>query len=577
ATLANMGPEYGATMGYCPVDEKTIDYLRITGRDESLVRLAESYCRAQGLWYDEDPQYSDVLELDLSQVVPCLAGHRRPQDRIPLPEIEQRFHAVLHDAGLPVNDGHGFGNGSVVIASITSCTNTANPSVMLGAALLARKAIGYGLRPKEWVKTSLSPGSKVVTEYLERAGLMSDLEALGFHNTGYGCMTCIGNSGPLDEALVKRMKDENLITAAVVSANRNFEGRVSPHVKANYLASPALVIAFSLCGRVDIDLEKEPLGADQNGEPVYLRDIWPDENEINSLMDELIGPELFREKYADVFQGSKLWDEIDVPEGDLFQWDDGSTYIRNPPFFDDLVCQVKGIEDLDGARALAFLGDSITTDHISPAGSFNENSDAGRYLVSRGVMKNDFNSYGSRRGNHEVMMRGTFANIRLKNTLADGKEGGWSKKLPEGTLGTIFQTSQSYIQDDTPLIVLAGKEYGTGSSRDWAAKGPYLLGVKAVIAESFERIHRSNLIGMGVVPLQYRPGENAKTLGLDGKEVYHIQLSGMRPRGEVKVRATGQDGKAVDFQVVSRVDTDVELEYVSNGGILQTVLRNMMD
>lgn len=576
ATLANMGPEYGATMGYCPIDQKTIDYLRITGRDESLVQLAEAYCRAQGLWYEEDPTYSDVLELDLSHVVPCLAGHRRPQDRIPLPEMKERFHAVLEDAGLTVNNSPGFGNGSVVIASITSCTNTANPSVMIGAGLLARNAIGRGLRPQPWVKTSLSPGSKVVTEYLEKAGLMSDLEELGFHNTGYGCMTCIGNSGPIDDALARRIKEENLITAAVVSANRNFEGRVSPHVKANYLASPALVIAFSLCGKADIDMESEPLGIDHQGNPVFLSEIWPDEKEVEDLIDSLIGPDLFREKYADVFEGSELWDGIEVPQGGLFQWDDFSTYIRNPPFFEDLAGLTDECRDLKGARALAILGDSITTDHISPAGSFNESSDAGRYLISKGVMKEDFNSYGSRRGNHEVMMRGTFANIRLRNRLADGKEGGLSKKIPEGTLATIFQTSQSYLEEDTPLIILAGKEYGTGSSRDWAAKGPYLLGVKAVIAESFERIHRSNLIGMGVVPLQFQRGDSIENLGLDGHEAYSLELSAMRPRGEVTVQALRQDGTTVEFKAVSRVDTDVELEYIRNGGILQTVLRKMM-
>lgn len=576
ATLANMGPEYGATMGYCPVDEKTIEYLRITGRDEDRVSLAEDYCREQGLWYEEDPEYSDVLELDLSQVVPCLAGHRRPQDRIPLPEMKSRFHKLLQESGLEPSSGEGLGHGSVVIASITSCTNTANPSVMVGAGLLARNAVRRGLRPRPWVKTSLSPGSKVVTAYLEKSGLMTDLETLGFHNTGYGCMTCIGNSGPLSDEVEKKIAQGNLLSAAVVSANRNFDGRVSPHVKANYLASPALVIAYSLCGRVDIDLENEPLGTDTDGQPVFLKDIWPQESELQSLISSLLRPELFQEKYADVFQGSELWDAIEVPEGDLFQWDDASTYVRNPPFFDELRADTPSLKDLNGARALAYLGDSITTDHISPAGSIDENSDAGIYLLAKGVQKEDFNSYGSRRGNHEVMMRGTFANIRLRNRLADGREGGWSKKLPEGEVSTMFQTSQAYLSEGTPLIILAGKEYGTGSSRDWAAKGPFLLGVKAVIAQSFERIHRSNLIGMGVVPLQFRKGEDATSLGLDGTEVFNLRLSELRPRQEIDVRAVKRDGSVVEFCVLSRVDTDLEQDFVRNGGILQTVMQSMV-
>ncbi len=575
ATLANMAPEYGATMGYCPVDEMTIDYLRLTGRDEETVALAESYCRAQGLWYDEDPVYSETLELDLSTVVPCLAGHRRPQDRIPLPEMRERFHALLDSEGLEPLEGEGFGHGSVMIASITSCTNTANPSVMIGAGLLARNAAARGLRPKDWVKTSLSPGSRVVTEYLDRAGLMEPLEALGFHNTGYGCMTCIGNSGPLDPALIKRIDEEGIMSTAVVSANRNFEGRVSPHVRANYLASPALVIAFALSGRVDIDMDSEPLGVDKDGKPVFLREIWPQDEEIWELMDKLVVADLFREKYADIFKGSALWEGIEVPEGALFHWDEDSTYIRDPPFFEGLD-QEPGIADLIDARALALLGDSITTDHISPAGAFSEDSDAGRYLLSNGVAREDFNSYGSRRGNHEVMMRGAFANIRLRNQLAGEKEGGWTRRQPGGELETIFQASRAYLDEDVPLIVIAGQEYGTGSSRDWAAKGPHLLGVRTVLAESYERIHRSNLIGMGVAPLQFLPGEGADSLGLDGKESYSIELSALQPRQEIEVTATREDGSRLSFQALSRVDSEVELDYLRHGGILRAVLRGMM-
>lgn len=576
ATLANMSPEYGATMGYCPIDEKTMDYLRMTGRDENQISLAESYAKEQRLWYEEDPQYTDVLTLNLADVVPCLAGHRRPQDRIPLPEMKNHFQKLLKDLNISAQCEDGLTHGSVIIASITSCTNTANPSVMLGAGLLAKNAAKKGLKPKPWVKTSLSPGSKVVTEYLIKADLMKHMEALGFHNTGYGCMTCIGNSGPLSDEVATAIKNKGLVTAAVVSANRNFEGRVSPHAKANYLASPALVIAYAIAGKVDLDLETEPLGVDFVGQDVYLRDIWPSDKEIKILIDELVKPELFREKYKDVFQGSKLWDEIVVPEGDLFVWDENSTYVRNPPFFDDLLDQHDCLHDLNGARVLAYLGDSITTDHISPAGSFGEGSDAGIYLLSEGVNKEDFNSYGSRRGNHEVMMRGTFANIRLRNRIAGDKEGGWSRKLPDGYLETIFHTSQAYIKEGTPLIIIAGKEYGTGSSRDWAAKGPHLLGVKAVIAESFERIHRSNLIGMGIVPLQFVDNQNAASLKLDGTEVYHLAFSELTPRGLLKAKAVKQDGQVTEFHLKSRVDALVEMDYILNGGILKTVMRNMM-
>jgi len=575
ATLANMGPEYGATMGYCPIDERTIEYLLLSGRGEGHASMVEAYARENLLWYEDDPEYSDVLELDLGSVEPCLAGHKRPQDRVPLSALKEQFLSVLDSAGRPRPEGEGVRDGAVVIASITSCTNTANPSVMMGAGLLARNAVEKGLQSRGWVKTSLSPGSKVVTRYLEDAGLMEPLEGLGFHNTGYGCMTCIGNSGPLREDVRMAIEEGDLMAAAVVSANRNFEGRVSPHVKANYLASPQLVIAFAIAGRVDIDLENEPLGIGEGGEEVYLRDIWPSDQEVEEEVRRHVLPPLFEEEYSDVFEGSALWDAIEIPEGDLFEWDEGSTYIRNPPFFRGL--EEDGVlEDIEGARALALLGDSVTTDHISPAGPFSAESDAGKYLLARGVEEGDFNSYGSRRGNHEVMMRGTFANIRLRNRLVPGKEGGWSLYIPEDEEVSIFEASSLYEDDGTPLIVIAGKEYGTGSSRDWAAKGPRLLGIRAVIAESFERIHRSNLIGMGIVPLQFPEGEGAESLGLDGKETYHITLQGMRPRGEVPVRAVKEDGSELRFNALCRVDAEVEMDYIRDGGILRTVLKGLM-
>jgi len=576
STLANMGPEYGATMGYCPIDEKTIEYLRLSGRDESSVGLVEAYAKANLLWYDEDPEYTDVLELDLGSVEPCLAGPKRPQDRVPLSTLKENFTETLKESGIERREAGGIADGSVVIASITSCTNTANPSVMVGAGLLAKNAVLKGLKSKDWVKTSLSPGSKVVTRYLDDGGLTPFLDDLGFHNTGYGCMTCIGNSGPLKEDVREAIDENDLVAAAVVSANRNFEGRVSPHVKANYLASPPLVIAFAIAGRVDIDLDTEPLGIGHEGEKIYLRDIWPSDKDVQAYISSNIGSGLFREEYAKVFEGSELWESIEIPSGDLFDWDDGSTYIRNPPFFKGLKESGAEIEDIEGARALALLGDSVTTDHISPAGPFKANSDAGRYLISKGVSEADFNSYGSRRGNHEVMMRGTFANIRLRNRIAPGTEGGWSTYIPEDEVATMFETSRLYEDDGTPLIVLAGKEYGTGSSRDWAAKGPYMLGIRAAIAESFERIHRSNLIGMGITPLQFLPGENAESLGLDGKEEYHVALSEVRPRGTVTVMARRQDGSEVRFETLSRIDADVEMDYIKNGGILRTVLKTMM-
>ena len=574
ATIANMGPEYGATMGYFPIDEKTIDYLRLTARDEKHIDTVERYAKEQTLWYDGEAEYTDMLELNLDDVVPSLAGYKRPQDRIALGEMKERFSETLREFGVEhKRECDGMADGSLAIASITSCTNTANPSVMIAAGLVAKKAVEIGLTANKNVKTSLSPGSTVVTQYLKDAGLLPDLERLGFHVTGYGCMTCIGNSGPLEPAIVKIVRDNDLIVAAVASSNRNFEGRIHANVKANYLASPPLVVAFAIAGRVDIDLDKEPLG-NVNGKDVFLKDIWPSDSEIDSLTRRYVTAGTFKSQYDGIFEGSDRWKAIDTPKGALFRWDEGSTYIRNPPFFDDIY-EEPAIEDINRASVLVSVGDSITTDHISPAGSFDAKSDAGRYLISLGVDQKDFNSYGSRRANHEVMVRGTFANIRLRNRLVPGKEGSWSVYMPDKTVDTIFETSRRYAEDRTPLIVLAGKEYGTGSSRDWAAKGPLLLGVKAVIAESFERIHRSNLIGMGIVPLQFLEGQNAESLGLDGTEIFDIELNGMEPKCEIGVTAY-RDGKKLTFRTLCRVDVPAELEYIRNGGILQTVLRKMI-
>ncbi|WP_400153713.1 aconitate hydratase AcnA [Candidatus Methanomassiliicoccus intestinalis] len=573
ATIANMGPEYGATLGFFPIDEKTLDYLKLSGRDPSHIKIVEEYAKTQGLWYTYEPKYTDTLELDLGTVVPSLAGHKRPQDRIPLDGMKESFGDLLNGMGIQKRMINGLSDGSVVIASITSCTNTANPSVMIAAGLLAKKAVEAGLDVKDYVKTSLSPGSKVVTDYLRNSGLLQYLEKLRFHVTGYGCMTCIGNSGPLRDDIRSTIKDNDLVAAAVVSANRNFEGRVSPYVKANYLASPPLVIAFAIAGRVDIDLDKEPLGV-VNGKEVFLRDIWPDDQEINSLIEKYVTSETFKLQYNNIFKGSFRWDDISIPEGALYAWDEKSTYIQNPPFFNNLTSKA-AINNISNARALASLGDSITTDHISPAGEFSDKSDAGKYLISLGIKPADFNSYGSRRGNHEIMMRGTFANIRLRNKIAPGTEGGYSRHMPDEENGTMFEISQKYISENTPLIVIAGKEYGTGSSRDWAAKGPFMLGIKAVIAESFERIHRSNLIGMGIIPLQFIEGENAESLGLDGTETFDIELENMIPKSIVTVTAS-KNGEKKQFKAMSRVDVPAELEYIKNGGILQTVLRKMI-
>ena len=575
ATIANMGPEYGATMGFFPVDEKTIDYLRLSGRDEDHIDTIEKFMKEQTMWYDGEPEYTDTLELDLSTVEPCLAGHKRPQDRILLSEMKEKFAESLKALGVeeqkkPFSDQ--LGDGSLVIASITSCTNTANPSVMIAAGLVAKKAAELGLKPKDYVKTSLAPGSRVVTEYLKNSGLLPYLEQLGFQVCGYGCMTCIGNSGPLSEKVSNSIIANDLAVAAIASSNRNFEGRIHPLVKANYLASPPLVVAFAIAGRVDIDMDKEPL-ATVNGKEIFLKDIWPTNEEIQEITDKYVTRETYLSKYKEIFKGSARWDAVECSDSALFNWDENSTYIRNPPFFDEIFEEPE-IKSIKRARCLAKLGDSITTDHISPAGVFAADSDAGRYLLAKGVKKEDFNSYGSRRANHEVMVRGTFANVRLKNQLVPGTEGSKSKYMPDGSIDTIFETSQKYEEDMTPLIVLAGKEYGTGSSRDWAAKGPFLLGIRAVIAESFERIHRSNLVGMGIVPLQFLPGQNCETLNLDGTETFDIDLSDLEPKGEIYVTAY-KDGKKLEFKTICRVDVPAEVEYIANGGILQYVLRRM--
>ncbi len=599
ATIANMAPEYGATIGFFPVDQETLRYLRFTGRPEHVVERVEWYCKEQGLFRTEstpDPEYTDTLELDLGSVEPSLAGPKRPQDRILLQDMKRAFQAVLttpvKDRGYELsaeqikrtavigNNGKSLemGHGAVVIAAITSCTNTSNPSVMIGAGLLAKKAVERGLSVKPYVKTSLAPGSRVVTEYLKQADLLEPLAKLGFNIVGYGCTTCIGNSGPLPAEVVKAITHADLVAAAVLSGNRNFEGRIHPYVRANYLASPPLVVAYALAGTVDIDLATEPLGIDTQGSPVYLQDIWPSNQEIAQAMGNAVKPEMYAARYADVFSGNETWKAIQSGESELYSWDENSTYIQEPPFFLNLSPQPQAVKNIVGARALAVFGDSITTDHISPAGSFAADSPAGRYLVSRGVAPKDFNSYGSRRGNDRVMTRGTFANIRLKNRLVPGTEGGVTLYLPDEEQMSIYDAAMRYRQEGVPLIILAGKEYGTGSSRDWAAKGTVLLGIKAVIAESFERIHRSNLVGMGVLPLQFRPGESAELLGLTGKEQYSIlglneQLT---PRGEVTVIAHKDDASQVKFQVVVRLDTLIETDYYKNGGILHTVLRNML-
>ena len=591
ATIGNMSPEFGSTAAIFPIDEVSLDYLRLTGRSEERIRLIEEYTKAQGMWHDpsRQPVFSEYLELDLSTVVPSIAGPKRPQDRIELSRSKESFertlpaYAAQAHKPTPVTMADGtlteLDHGHVAIASITSCTNTSNPSVMVAAGLLARNAVARGLRSKPWVKTSTAPGSQVVTDYYAKAGLWPALNELGFNVVGYGCATCIGNSGPLPEEVSAVVNDADLAVVSVLSGNRNFEGRINPDVKMNYLASPPLVIAYALAGTMDFDFATEPLGRDARGQDVYLADIWPDPAEVQATIDATVDREMYTRDYADVFSGDERWRSLDTPEGETFAWDEGSTYVRKAPFFEGLTMELTPVADITGARVLALLGDSVTTDHISPAGAIKADSPAGRYLAEHGVARRDFNSYGSRRGNHEVMIRGTFANIRLRNRLLDDVEGGYTRNFLTGEQESIFDASQAYQAAGIPLVVLGGKEYGSGSSRDWAAKGTALLSVKAVIAESFERIHRSNLIGMGVVPLQFPAGQSAESLGLDGTETFSITglttlNEGVTPR-TVAVRAQRADGSVVSFDATVRIDTPGEADYFRNGGILQYVLRQL--
>lgn len=598
ATIANMAPEYGATMGFFPVDQETLRYLKETGRSDEQVALVEWYTKEQGLFRTDDtpdPLYNDVLELDLDSVEPSLAGPKRPQDRVALSAMKSTFQRALT---APTRE-RGFGlssdevkktatvhhpdgtnevlhQGSVVIAAITSCTNTSNPMVMIGAGLLAKRAAERGMKPPKYVKTSLAPGSRVVSAYLERAGLTPYLDQLGFEVVGYGCTTCIGNSGPLPDEVAQAIQEGDLTVASVLSGNRNFEGRIHALVKANYLASPPLVVAYALAGTVDIDLQNEALGTDQSGKPVFLKDLWPSTEDILATLKKAMDPEMFREQYAHVFSANEQWNTIDVPKGELYEWDQTSTYIQEPPFFTDWSPAAVNLSQIRGARVLAIFGDSVTTDHISPAGNIPVNSPAGQYLAENGVAPRDFNSYGARRGNHEVMMRGTFANIRIRNLLLPGVEGGMSLHLPDGQQGSMYDVAMTYKQEGIPLVIFAGKEYGTGSSRDWAAKGTALLGVKAVIAQSFERIHRSNLVGMGVLPLEFLDNANAESLGITGTEVFDIDIpSELTPGQEIAVRATRDDGSVISFHTKARLDTPIDVDYYRQGGILQTVLGNL--
>ena len=604
ATIANMAPEYGATCGIFPIDGETLAYLRLSGRSDEQVALVEAYAKEQGMFREEGSEavYSDTLELDLSEVEPSLAGPRRPQDRVALKSAQSSYRSALDEiltrrepAAAATGGGassvavepqtgvklviqgteHELRHGSVVIAAITSCTNTSNPSVMIGAGLVAKKAVERGLQVKPWVKTSLAPGSKVVTEYLQKSGLAEYLDLIGFNLVGYGCTTCIGNSGPLPAEVSDAIREGDLVVASVLSGNRNFEGRVHQEVRMNYLASPPLVVAYALAGSMDSDVATGSLGDDLEGNPVFLKDLWPSQQEIQDIIQSTVDPEMFRDSYANVFAGDSQWNALDAPENDLFDWDGSSTYVRRPPYFVEMGPDPDPVSDIRGARVLAMLGDSVTTDHISPAGAIKADSPAGAYLVENGVEPRDFNSYGSRRGNHEVMMRGTFANVRLRNQLAPGTEGGWTQHLPGGEQMTIYDAAMKYRREGAPLIVIAGKEYGSGSSRDWAAKGPSLLGVRAAIAESYERIHRSNLIGMGVLPLEFKPGENRESLGLTGREVYDIEGLGDGSAKEVTVTATPDGGDPVTFQAIVRIDTPQEVLYYQNGGILQYVLRQM--
>ncbi|HEX2260145.1 MAG TPA: aconitate hydratase AcnA [Candidatus Binatia bacterium] len=592
ATIGNMSPEYGATIGFFPPDDETLKYLQLTGRDPELIKLVEAYCKEQGLFRTDaspDPIFTDTLELDLASVEPSLAGPRRPQDRVPLAKAKSAFKEALPSlmrGGTPDGtvavklngDRAALGHGTVVISAITSCTNTSNPSVLIGAGLLAKKAVEKGLKAKPWVKTSLAPGSKVVTDYLKHSGLMPHLEKLGFYLVGYGCTTCLGNSGPLPEPISAGIQEGDLVACAVLSGNRNFEGRIHPQIRANYLASPPLVVAYALAGRMDIDLYNEPLGNDSNGNPVYLKDIWPTPEEINGEIRRSVRSEMFKQEYSNIFDGDERWKKMPTPEGELFAWDADSTYVREAPYFEGMTKTPSKPRDITGARVLAVLGDSITTDHISPVGSIEKDGPAARYLTEHGVQPKDFNQYGARRGNHEVMMRGTIANVRLKNQLAPGTEGGLTVHLPDKKPMFIYDAAMEYQKEGVPLVVIAGKEYGTGSSRDWAAKGPRLLGIKAVIAESFERIHRSNLIGMGIIPLQFKAGENLKSLGLTGFETYEITgiADDLTIGKELGVKATSDDGKIKVFKVTCRIDIPAELDYYRHGGILEYVLRQLL-
>src|SRR5467141_710166 len=586
ATIANMAPEYGATMGYFPVDNETLAYLHFTSRSHEQIALVEAYCKEQMLFRTDttpEPAFSDKLELDLASVEPTVAGPKRPQDRVALKNAKASFVKVVEGASAKhvhvKNNGDTFdlSSGAVVIAAITSCTNTSNPSLMLGAGLLAKKAVERGLQVKPWVKTSLAPGSKVVTDYLAAAGLTPFLEKLNFHLVGYGCTTCIGNSGPLPEAIGAAIKDNNLIAVAVLSGNRNFEGRIHPLVRANYLASPPLVVAYALAGRMDMDLTTEPLGNDTAGKPVFLKDIWPSPQEIEATVRAAVTTAQYSKEYAEVYEGDARWKSMPIPQGDIYKWDPKSTYIKMPPYFENMPRTPPALADIHGARVLAVLGDSVTTDHISPAGSIPVESPAGKYLIAKGVKPHEFNSYGARRGNHEVMMRGTFGNIRLRNQLAPGTEGGWTLYLPEGEKMPIYDAAVKYREAGVPLVVIAGKEYGSGSSRDWAAKGTRLLGVRAVIAESYERIHRSNLVGMGVLPLEFKAGENRETLGLTGHEIFEIEgVVLLAPKKPITVSAKSGDGRVRTFSVIARADTPEEVSYYQHGGILQYVLRQML-
>jgi aconitate hydratase len=589
ATIANMAPEYGATCGFFPIDQATINYLRLTGREESQIDLVEAYAKAQGFWRDAnaaDPVFTDTLALDMAGVLPSLAGPKRPQDKVLLSNVDDNFNNELVTGYKKTGDSdvrvdvegmdYQVGHGDVVIAAITSCTNTSNPSVLVAAGLVARKARALGLKPKPWVKTSLAPGSQVVTDYLNKAKLSDDLDAMGFNLVGYGCTTCIGNSGPLPAPISKAINEHDLVAASVLSGNRNFEGRVSPDVRANFLASPPLVVAYALKGTVREDIITTPIGISDEGKPVMLKDIWPTNQEISDMITSVIDSDMYRTRYANVFEGDRKWRGITIEGSDTYTWNPGSTYVQNPPYFVGMSMTPAAVEDIIEARPLAILGDSITTDHISPAGSIKLDSPAGRYLTDHQVARSDFNSYGARRGNHEVMMRGTFANIRIRNEMVPGVEGGMSKYIPTGETLAIYDAAEKYQADGTPLVVVAGKEYGTGSSRDWAAKGTTLLGVRAVIAESFERIHRSNLVGMGVLPLQFAEGTDRKTLALDGSELFTVEnVSGLRPRQMVSVKVKRADGSETSFEARCRIDTVNELEYFLNGGILPYVLRKL--